>query len=146
MAITTPVPILINGINYSWSNIVVVLFGVPVVGITRIMYKQRQTKANNYGIGTQPISRGYGNVEYEAEIELYADELRRIIASAPNQDILAIPPFKIQVIYETATALLAQDTLLNVEFTEDSITAAQNDTRLLVTIPLLIAGIEHKRL
>ncbi len=146
MAITTPVPILINGINYSWSNIVVVLFGIPVVGITKVSYKQKQTKVNNYGIGTQPISRGYGNVEYEAEIEIYADELRRIIASAPNQDILAIPPFKIQVIYETATALLAQDTLLNVEFLEDSISASQNDTKLMVTVPLLIAGIEHKKL
>jgi len=134
---------LVNGVNYSWSNIVVQIFGIPVIGITKIMYKQKQTKVNNYGIGTLPVSRGYGNVEYEAEIELYADELRRIIASAPGKDILSIPPFKIEVYYQTAVADLAHDTLLYCEFTEDSITAAQNDTKISVTIPLLIAGIIH---
>jgi hypothetical protein len=145
MPVSTQIP-LINGVNYSWANIVVVLFDIPVIGITKISYKRKETKVNNYGIGQEPISRGYGNIEYEAEIEIYADELRRIIASAPNQDILAIPPFKVQVIFENTLGLLAQDTLLNCEFTEDSIASTQNDQKILVTIPLIICGITHKKL
>ena len=52
---------LINGINYSWANVKVILFGVPVVGITKIEYKTKQKKENQYGAGYEPISRGYGN-------------------------------------------------------------------------------------
>src|SRR5438270_10321921 len=96
MGLTTP---LINGRNYSWANITVVLFGVPVVGIVKIDYKRKQKKTNNYGAGSQPVSRGYGNVEYDGSIDLYLDEWKRIIASAPNRDPLQIPPFDIQVVY-----------------------------------------------
>ena len=39
---------LINGVNYSWANVKLVLFGVPVVGITNIEYKRTQKKENNY--------------------------------------------------------------------------------------------------
>ena len=59
---------LINGVTYSWSNVKLVLFGVPVIGITQIEYKRKQNKENNYGMGTDPISRGYGNKEYEGKI------------------------------------------------------------------------------
>ena len=51
---------LINGVNYSWANISVILFGQPVIGIVSIMYKAKQEKKNNYGSGTEPVSRGYG--------------------------------------------------------------------------------------
>jgi hypothetical protein len=33
---------LINGINYSWGNIKMILFGVPIIGITKIDYKRTQ--------------------------------------------------------------------------------------------------------
>ena len=62
------------------------LFGVPVVGITKIEYKRKQKKDNNYGAGYQPVSRAYGNYEYEGSIEIYTDELKRIIAAAPYRD------------------------------------------------------------
>ena len=50
---TTP---LINGVNYSWSNVKVNIFGVPMVGITDIEYDITQKKENNYGSGTNPVS------------------------------------------------------------------------------------------
>lgn len=134
---------LINGINYSWGNIKLILFGVPVIGITKIDYKRMQKKENNYGIGYEPISRGYGNITYEASIEIYQDELKRIIQSAPNKDILSISPFDIQVVFAGNNAVIRTDILKMCEFMEDPLTANQDDTKLLVTIPLLIAGIEH---
>ena len=88
---------LINGVNYSWANVKLVLFGVPVVGITQIEYKRKQKKENNYGFGLEPVSRGYGNKEYEGKITLYRDEWNAIIAAAPNRDPLDIPWFDIQV-------------------------------------------------
>lgn len=133
---------LINGVNYSWANVKIILFGVPVVGITKISYKTKQKKENQYGAGYEPISRGYGNKEYEGSIEIYTDELKNIIASAPNRDLMSIPPFNIQVVFEDANGgFLTQDDLLFCEFTEEGLEASQSDTKLLVSLPLVIGKI-----
>lgn len=132
---------LINGINYSWANVTLVLFGVPVVGITKISYKRKQKKENNYGVGSQPVSRGYGNYEYEGSIEVYLDEWKRIIAAAPNRDPLLIAPFDIQVVYAGRGLTAEKDVLQSCEFLEDDFTASQGDTKLMVTVPLIIGAI-----
>ena len=133
---------LINGINYNWANIKLVLFGVPVIGITKIDYKLKQKKENQYGMGYEPISRGYGNKEYDGSIEIYQDELKRIIASAPLRDLMAIPPFTIHVVFESADGgFITEDTLLMCEFTEEGLAASQGETSLKVTLPLIIGKI-----
>src|ERR1700743_92 len=90
---------LINGVNYSWANISLILFGNPVIGITNITYRKKQKKDNNYGFGTEPVSRGYGNSEYEASITLYQDEWRKIVTTPPNNDPTLIPMFNISVVF-----------------------------------------------
>ena len=133
---------LINGVNYSWANIKLILFGVPVVGITKISYKTKQKKENQYGAGYEPVSRGYGNKEYEGSIEIYTDELKRIINSAPNRDLMAIPPFNIDIVFEDGNSgFLSQDKLQMCEFTEEGLDASQGDTKLLVSLPLVIGKI-----
>ena len=138
-----PVTPLINGVNYAWANIKFNLFGVPVVGITEVNYKRKQVKDNNYGYGTEPISRGYGNVEYEADITIYLDEWRRIIAASPDKDPLLIKPFDIQVIFGGSSVSFQQDTLRSCEFMEDPMATKQGDSKILIKIPLIIAGITH---
>jgi hypothetical protein len=104
-----------------------------------------QSKENNYGQGELPISRGYGNVEFEASIELYVDEWRKIKASAlaVGSDPLSLPPFDIQVLYgNSRTQRLGTDIVQRAEFLEDPMEGNQGDTKMLVTIPLIIAGIE----
>ena len=135
---------LINGVNFSWSNVKLILFGVPIVGITKIDYKTKQKKENQYGAGYEPISRGYGNKEYEGSIEIYTDELKRIIALAPNRDLMQIPPFQIQVIFEDATGVLVTtDTLEMCEFMEEGLSVSQGDTKILTSLPLAIGAIKR---
>lgn len=135
---------LINGNNYSWASVRVVLFGVPVVGITKIDYKAKQKKENNYGQGAEPVSRGYGNKEYEASIEIYTEEWKRIIEASPNRDPLQIAPFDIQVLYgSNAVNPDQKDVLKSCEFMENPLSTSQGDTKMLVSIPLILAGIER---
>lgn len=134
---------LINGINYSWASVSLILFGVPVAGITKINYNRKQKKENNYGAGPYPVSRGYGNYEYDGSIELYIDEWKRIIAAAPNRDPLQIPPFDIQVIFQGTGLTPDKDVLRSVEFMEDPLATSQGDTKITITIPLLIAQIDR---
>jgi hypothetical protein len=134
---------LINGVNYSWANVTLILFGVPVIGITKISYNRKQKKENNYGHGSQPVSRGYGNYEYEGSIEMYLDEWKRIIAASPGRDPLAIGPFDVPVTYGGAKVTAEKDVLRSAEFMEDPLEASQGDTKLLVTIPLIIGSIDR---
>lgn len=137
-------PALINGINFSWSNVTLILFGVPVIGITKIDHKTKQKKDNNYGAGYEPVSRGYGMKEYEGSIEIYTDELKRIIALAPNRDLMQIPPFQIQIAYQDQIGgLVSTDILEMCEFMEEGLSASQGDTKLLTTLPLVIGGIKR---
>lgn len=139
MAVTT----LINGVSYSWASVKLVWFGVPVVGITKIEYKKKQKKENNYGMGQEPISRGYGNNEYEAKITLYREEWIRIIAAAPLFDPLQAPFSDIQVVFGSSRLAASTDILLAAEPMEDVFTIGQGDTKSMVDIPLIIAGIVH---
>jgi hypothetical protein len=137
--------VLRNGINYSWGDIKLVLFGRVVTGITAISYKVKQTKENNYGQGEEPISRGYGNREYEASIDLFIDELRSIKASAQaaGLDLLSLGPVDVPVIYgNSRTQRLGTDILKSLEFLEDPMSGKQGDTKMIVTVPVIIAGIE----
>ena len=132
---------LINGVSYGWSSISFVLFGVPVSGITSIEYNRKQAKTNNYGQGSEPVSRGYGRKEYDGSIEIYLDEWKKVIASAPNRDPLQIGWFDIPVVYGNSIADATKDTLRACEFLEDPFSAKEGDTKLTVKIPLIIAQI-----
>lgn len=138
-----PTTALINGVNYSWSNISFILFGVPITGILAINYKRKQKKDNNYGAGPEPVSRGYGNNEYEGDIELYTDVWKSIIASSPNRNPLDIPPFNIPITFSGKGVLTERDVLKAVEFLEDPMESKQGDTKLTVKIPLIIGGIDR---
>jgi hypothetical protein len=134
---------VINGVNYSWANISLILFGTPVIGITAIDYKRKQEKKNNYGAGQQPVSRGYGNYEYEGSIELYMDVWKQIISSSPNRDPLLIPMFDIPVVYGGTGVLTTKDVLRGCEFTEEGLDTKSGDTRILIKIPLIIGSIDR---
>lgn len=136
--------VLINGVNYSWSNVKLVLFGVPVIGITKIEYKNKQKKENNYGMGDKPISRGYGNVEPDAKITLYLDEWNKIIAAATNRDPLAIEPFDVQISFSGPRVGNKLDVLQACEFLEDPFTIGQGDTKAMIDLPLIVGAIVHK--
>ena len=74
---TTP---LINGRAYDWSMIEI-NFGFAssseaIYGIKAVKWERKRKVESNYGIGSQPISRGYGNWTYTASIELdYATQV-----------------------------------------------------------------------
>lgn len=134
---------LINGINYSWANVSLVLFGTPVTGIVAIDYNRKQKKDNNYGAGKAPVSRGYGNEEYDGSIEIYLDTWKAIIAASPNNNPLEITPFDIPVVFSGNGVAVSKDVLRACEFMEDPLSAKQGDTKLTVKIPLIIGGIDR---
>lgn len=136
----TPV-VLINGVNYSWINATIPIFGVPLIGITKFMVKRSQVKENNYGRGAEPVSRGYGRKEYEASITVYFDELAKIIAANGGQDITDIPPFDFPIVLSGTSVGFKKIVVKSAEFTQSLIDSSEGDTKILVELPLIIGGI-----
>jgi hypothetical protein len=134
---------LVNGTAYSWVHITLVLFGIPVKGITKISYKRKKEKTNNYGAGEEPVSRGIGRVEYDASIEIYREEWQRVIDASPLKDPLSIPPFDIPVVFGGSRVTAQTDILLACEFLEDAFESNEGDTSIKITLPLVIAGVKH---
>lgn len=133
---------LINGVNYSWKNAKIILFGVPLIGITSIELSSKQNKENNYGFGVDPVSRGYGNKEYTGKITVYYDELANIIDAAPNRDILDIAPFNLPMLLEGGRIGVRTITAKMVEFTEHGFKSNQGESKVMVDLPLIVAGID----
>ncbi len=116
---------------------------VPLVGITEIDYTRKQNKTNNYGAGTDPVSRGYGKKEYDGYMVVYLEEWKAFIAAAPNRDPLLIPPFDIPVTFGGTGVTTSKDVLRAVEFLEDPMNSKSGDTSILLRIPLIIGGIDR---
>jgi len=134
-------PILVNGVNYSWGNIVVALFKTPITQIISIDYKRKQSMENNYGAGNEPVSRGFGKVEYEGSIEIYQDLWQQIKAAAPSGDPFQFDPFDITMVLGGTRVLPKKVTLKFCQFMEDGFTAKTGDTSLTVKIPFVLAGV-----
>jgi hypothetical protein len=133
---------LINGVNYSWGDVQVMLFGsTPLVGITSIEYSEDQDMENNYGAGNFPVGQGYGQFKYTGSIELYKEEINNIIALAPLGKIQLIPAFSIKVVYGNTSQALTIDTLQSCVFMKNPFSAKANDKKMVMKIPLLIGNI-----
>jgi len=138
--------VLINGVSYSSANVKLVLFGVPVIGVTAIEYSAKQKKENNYGLGFDPVSRGYGQKEYTGKITLYREVWAAIIANAPGLDPLDIPMFDIQVIFggtPTRPLSVKTDVLQACDFLEDPFSVKSNDTAIMIDLPIIIGKVLH---
>src|SRR5687767_11710299 len=121
----------LNGVEYSWASVTLMIAGQPVRGVTAINYKTKQEKFNNYGAGTKPVSRSFGKVEPEASLSLHMSEVESLSLIAPNGDITQLPAFEITVAYvavEGQPAVIHK--LRDVEFTERGIAAKQGDAMI----------------
>lgn len=132
---------LINGVAYSWSTVNVVIFGNQLRGITSVEYNKKQNIVDNYGAGQYAVSRGYGNFECDGSIEMYADELNKLIAISPNRNPLELPFFDIVIMYAGVGVAPVRVTLKACNFMELPVSVAQGDTSIKVKIPLKIADI-----
>ncbi len=136
--------VLINGVNYAWTNVTWMWYTLPLIGIKSISYEATQKKELNYGAGVYPISEAVGNYEYKGEIEVYLDEWNKIIAASPNKDPMQIPRSDFQVVFGGSRVLAKADILQQVSFVNDPVQVKQNDGSIIVKLTLSIAGILHK--
>lgn len=142
---------LINGFEYSWTNIGVFINGIlPTLGITAIDYSQTAVLENLYGYGNQPIARGSGNYSAELSLTLYRSEINALILAARQQnplnslgEISQILPFDISVSYARGDGSgITTDILRNCQFTDNKVSSKQGDTSITTQLTLVLSHIE----
>lgn len=141
MAITNGVP-LINGVAYSWGDIVCRVAGIPVTGITAVEYDDKQEMNNHYGAGRYPVSRGKGRIECTAKLTLEMDEVLSIQNKALNGRLQDIAPFDIQVSYIPDGGRIVHDTIRDCQFKANARKWKEGDTNQPVELELIVAKID----
>lgn len=133
---------LVNGMLYSWADIVATISGVPLTGITAIEYGDSQDVVNKYGAGRHPVGRAKGRITPTAKITLYQEEVEAIQAQAPNGRIQDIAPFDITVTYLPDSGIVRTDKIRNVQFSANSRKWKEGDTGQGVELELVPSHIE----
>lgn len=141
---------IINGKNYSWSDVTVTIFGTPLLDITAINYTSRQEKTNIYGRGTKPVGRTKGREEFEASITLNQAGFERLQSSlGRGQKLTDIPPFTITVSYgseiSTGAVVPTVDKLIDCEFSEIPKGMTNEDPNMTVELALLPLDIKYNQ-
>ena len=135
--------VLVNGKSYSFVDLVMVVAGVPVFGVTSINYDETQEKTNNYGASLRPVSRGRGKKEATGDITLSMNEVESLRDAIPSGSLLDIDPFDIQVSFlndqKTVTHILK-----NCEFTNDGVAASEGDTDIGKQFNLVMSHIKYR--
>ena len=135
----------INGVLHSWSNLSVVINGVPVTGINKISYKDSQTIENIYGAGQAPVGRGYGKIEYTASIGLERGEVEAIRTSSPTGRLQDIAPFDIIVQFLPVNGQkIVTHVIRNAQFKDDGVELSEGDTSNYTDFDLVVGSIERK--
>ncbi|MBQ9434513.1 MAG: hypothetical protein IJU33_00090 [Bacteroidales bacterium] len=137
---------LINGIEYSWGDIVCSIGGTVVTGITGIEYSDEQEVVDNYGAGRYPVSRSKGRITCAGKITLYVSEVNALVAQSPNGRLQDLAAFDIVVSYiPDEGGIIINDKLRNCHFKKNERSWSEGDTSKTVDLELAVSHIEWGR-
>lgn len=132
---------IINNVAYSWAMIELTAPALagsananPTIlqGVQGIKWNIKRNVKSNYGLGGEPVNRGFGNKEYSASITMDYNtqvQLRALLGSLTNLG-------EFDLVISWANELGTDDwttetvTLKGCLFTEDGMEAEQDDTSI----------------
>jgi len=132
---------IVNNVAYSWAMIELTspaLTGSnnanPTIlqGVSGIKWNIKRNVKTNYGLGGEPVNRGFGNREYTASITM--DYNTQVQLRALKGSLMALGEFDLVISF--ANELGTDDwiaetvTLEGCLFTEDGMEASQDDTNI----------------
>lgn len=133
----------INNVAYSWSMIQIEfslesgLDSAILAGVSSIKWNIKRNVKTNYGLGGEPINRGFGNKEYTASITLdynAQSQLRAIVQASGGSSLMDLGEFNIIVSWtnDMGAGVLVDETvtLEGCMFTEEGLEVNQDDTNI----------------
>lgn len=134
---------LINGVEYSWGDIVCTIAGTPVTGITGIEYSDEQEVVDNYGAGRYPVSRSKGRITCAGKLTLYASEVNALVKKTANGRLQDLAAFDVIVSYiPDDGGVVVIDKLRNCQFKKNERSWSEGDTSKTIDLDLAVSHIE----
>lgn len=140
---------IINGRQYEFADVSLILGGRDVTGLRGIKYKESQEKELLYGKGNKPMSVQKGNIAYEGEITLTQSELETLKLLARQQtgrsSVLGLN-LNAVVCYGNPLKgdAMVTDRLFGIQFTEDEKSLSQGDKSMEITLPFICTDIQYQ--
>jgi hypothetical protein len=134
---------LVNGKQYEYADITMIVLGTPILGVTNIEYGEEDNIENVYATGRYPIGRGYGQITPAAKVTILMNEVMNIVSAAPNGRIQDIPEFDIIVDYTDVNLIPVTHKIRNCKFKTNKISTATGDTSIPIEIDLVPSHIEY---
>ncbi|HBV41432.1 MAG TPA: hypothetical protein DEB43_02145 [Desulfovibrio sp.] len=113
----------INGRQYDWEDISVMLPSGQAIGITEIKYEDGQSVTARYGKGAVPRGYGRGNYEASGSMVLDRDEWEKFkiyLAATGKGKIYDHTPFTVVVMYANNDMGTITDTLKSCKIGKNS--------------------------
>lgn len=142
-------PKLINGRQYEWADISLILGGRTVVGCRKINYKESQDKELLYGKGNRPLSIQKGNIKYDGNVTLLQSEVETLkeLARAthgPSGSILDLNLNAVVCYGDPSKGdVMLTDLLYNIQFTEVDKGMGQGDKNMEVSLPFIFTDLKQ---
>lgn len=134
---------IINNVAYSWSMIQIEfdldsgLDSKILSGVSSIKWNIKRNVKTNYGLGGEPVNRGFGNKEYTASITLdynAQSQLRAIVLESGGSSLMDLGEFNIIVSWtnDMGAGVFVDETvtLEGCMFTEEGLEVNQDDTNI----------------
>lgn len=129
----------INGNEYVWGNLSVVLLGREVTGLRGIEYKVKRQKEVLFASGIKGRGVQKGKKEYEGTITLLQSELIALDRAAQEkgyEDITDID-FDVIVSYVPDNGIVTTDKVVNVSITEIPRGMKEADLQMEIALPFI---------
>jgi hypothetical protein len=136
--------------QFAWKNIIAIIGGRPVAGISDIEYTTEKELEPVYGVGDSPQFIGEGNKSYSGTIELLQNDYEALVEAAKNDGGDDVTDLELSIVVTyipKGTASLPKtviDRLVGVKFSSDGKKMSQGDKHLKMSLPFLCLGIEHQ--
>jgi hypothetical protein len=137
-------PPLINGIEYTHADIVLLIGLTPYIGVTAIDYSDPQEITPNFSTGNKPTSVGIGKMEPQGSITMTLGAVEALIAGAPNRRLQNIPFFDVRVNYfSSAGGIFVSHRLVNCLFKGRNPNSAVDNSQIEETLELFVSDIQY---
>lgn len=132
---------IINNVAYSWAMVQLTSLALTgsanpnsiiLQGVTAIKWNKKKKVETNYGLGGEPVNRGFGNTEYTAQITM--DYNTQVQLRALRGSLMALGEF--DLVLSFVNEFNSQDfstetvTLKGCLFNEDGMEVSQDDTNI----------------
>ncbi len=136
-------PPLINGVAYAHADIILNIFGVPMIGVTAIDYADPQDINGNWSTGQHMTSVGFGQVKPVASITMTLELIQSLQNVAPLGKIQNIPFFDIGVNYLPDGGILIRHSLKKCRFKGRNVTTQTGNSQIEEKLELFVADINY---